>query len=356
MTQRSQRVGLALSGGGARGFAHIGVLRVLERVGLEVDVIAGTSMGAILGALYAYGYRADDLYDLADDISWRDIIDFSLQAGLIKGEKLHRFLSGHLPKDFQDLQKPFVVATTDVETGEEVLILRGDLITAVRASSCFPGAFEPVQYQGRTLADGGIINNLPVGALSLLGSTFSIASDATPPRRTEFEQEGGNWWERLLATMKLERRNPMAQMLLRLSDIMQRILTDMQYPMHPADVRIMHRMPQMRLESFWAFEEIVELGEQAALSALRQAGLLDEDDALRDLDAAEEQPDLLTRSGAAKRALKLGTDTKTVSPDTASSNSAAPNTTAPNTTAPNPSPSTSSGKPKSPLSKLKGVD
>ena len=145
----AHKVGLVLSGGGARGFAHIGVLRVLERHGVEPDVIAGTSMGAVLGALYASGYRADELFEIVAELTWRDIIDVSLNAGLIKGEKLREFLRQHLPETFADLAVPLAVTTTDMESGEQVVFLEGDLVPAVQASTCYPGAFEPVDFQGR---------------------------------------------------------------------------------------------------------------------------------------------------------------------------------------------------------------
>ncbi|MEJ2667783.1 MAG: patatin-like phospholipase family protein [Deinococcales bacterium] len=107
------RLGLVLSGGGARGFAHIGVLRVLEREGVHFDVIAGTSMGAVLGALYASGRRAEDLFRLADTTSWREVVDLSLQTGLFKGDRLEAFLAAHLPGTFQDLEVPLAVTTTE---------------------------------------------------------------------------------------------------------------------------------------------------------------------------------------------------------------------------------------------------
>ncbi len=271
------RLGLVLSGGGARGFAHIGVLRVLEREGARFDVIAGTSMGAILGAFYASGHRADDLYRLADTTSWRDVVDLSLQTGLFKGDRLEAFLADHLPATFDALDVPFAVTTTDIETGEGVVHMEGDLVRAVRASSSFPGAFEPIQFQGRTLADGGIVNNLPVGAATLLGATRCIASDVTAPRRSVYASvpSGGNWWERMVQTVRLERRTPMAQMLFRTSDITQAILVDIQYSLHPADLRIRLDMPEVRMESFRDFRKIVRYGEETAERALDAVGGLD---------------------------------------------------------------------------------
>jgi NTE family protein len=305
---KKQRIGLVLSGGGARGFAHIGVMRVLEQAGVEADVVAGTSMGAILGALHASGRSADEIYQLAVNTSWRDVFDLSLQAGLIKGEKFHAFLAELLPPRFADLQKPLVVTTTDIESGEEVLILEGDLVKAVRASSCFPGAFEPVEFNGRTLADGGIVNNLPVNAAAVLHATYTIASDATPPRRAAFREphEEGRWWERMIATVKLERRNPMAQMLLRSSDIMQSILTDIQYNLHPADVRVQLDMPHIRVESFWSFEEIVQLGEEAAVRAFSAAGLLPGGDKPETIAAPASHPTPPPMEASARAKRRLG--------------------------------------------------
>lgn len=260
---------MVLSGGGARGFAHIGVLQALERRDVPVDAMAGTSMGAVLAALYASGVGADALYAQAEDLSWRDLVDVSLHTSLLKGEKLADFLAEQLPERFEQLERSLAVTTTDVETGEEVVIFSGALRPAVRASACFPGAFEPVQHQGRTLIDGGVVNNLPVAAASLLDAHRVIASDATPPRRSVYRRDvTGNWFERMLATVRLERRSPMVQMLLRSSDVMQGILTDLQHTLHPADLRIVHQMPDVRVESFRDFASAVELGRVNAERAL----------------------------------------------------------------------------------------
>jgi NTE family protein len=271
-----KRVGLVLSGGGARAFAHIGLLKALERTGIRVDLVAGTSMGAIIGAFYAAGMSAAEINELAHSVTWRDLIDLSLQGGLLKGEKLAQFLSQHLPADFCELERGLVVTTTDVESGEQVLLTSGDLITAIRASSSFPGAFEPLEYDGRTLADGGIINNLPVDAAAFLGASWMIASNVTPARRASYvsPSEEGTFWERMLATVRLERRNPMLQMMLRSSDIMQSILTDLQYTMHPADVLVKMELPGVRVEAFWQFRSIVDAGEEAAQAVFESHGLL----------------------------------------------------------------------------------
>ncbi len=285
---RTERIGLVLSGGGARGFAHIGLLRVLERHGVEVDVLAGTSMGAILAALYAHGYRADDLQELAAAVSWRDVLDVSLAAGLLKGDKLHQLLATYLPATFGELARPLAVTCTDIEHGEGVTFTDGDLITIVRASACYPGAFEPVEHLGRTLADGGICNNLPVEALALMRADVTLASDVGPARRSRFaarEDGSRSWWERMVATVTLERRTPLATATLRATDIMMRVLTDTQYVHHPADLRIQHELAEVRIEAFWELDAIVAAGESNAEAAFRA-----QPDLLARLQAASDRP------------------------------------------------------------------
>ena len=157
-----------------------------------------------------------------------------------------------------------------------MFIYQGDLITAVRASSCFPGAFEPVVFNGRTLADGGIVNNIPVNAAAFLHADFTIAGDATMARRASLAgtPDAGSWWARVKGGFKLERRSPLAQMLLRATDITSSILTELQYNLHPADLRVQYPMPHLNVEAFWAFEEIVAIGEWSALKVFVEAGLL----------------------------------------------------------------------------------
>jgi NTE family protein len=242
---------------------------------VEVHALAGTSMGAVIGALYAAGYRADALLELARAVRWRDLIDLSLHGGLLKGDKLGALLSEHLPETFDGLERPLAVTCTDIESGEEVVFTDGDLITAVRASCCFPGAFEPVVFEGRTLADGGICNNLPVDALALMRVSYAIASDVTPARAEHLvseEDDDRSWWERMRATVTLETRSPWAAVTFRATDIMMRLLVDAQYVHHPADLRIEHELRRYRLESFRDLDAIVEEGERVAEAALASAG------------------------------------------------------------------------------------
>lgn len=297
--------GLVLSGGGARGFAHVGVIKVFEDIGAEFDVVSGVSMGAIIGSFYAAGYNAQEIEDIVIGVGWREILDVSFKTGVLKGERLDAFLRTHLPDTFEELEKPFAVGTTDIETGEAVILASGDLVSAVRASACFPGAFEPVHRNGRTLADGGIINNLPVNAANLLGATVTVASDVTSVRHSMFvdpDDEDSTFWDRMVATVKLERRNPMLHMLLRSTDIMQGILTDMHAVMNPADLRIRIPMQDQRVESFGNAVEIIHQGTLAAKQALTAIGGWD--NILR-LSKGERQPIVqLTNIPASKSSIR----------------------------------------------------
>ncbi|MDH3589175.1 MAG: patatin-like phospholipase family protein, partial [Gammaproteobacteria bacterium] len=211
------KIGLVLSGGGARGAAHVGVLRVLEELRVPVDVITGTSMGAVIGGLYAMGYDADYLTELIDRIDWNDnlvdepersalsfrrkqddrnsLIDFELglgpqgvelPRGLVQGQKLNLMLKAEtLPvehiDDFDNLHIPFRAIATDVESGKAVALGDGDLATAMRASMAVPGAFAPVDYQGRLLIDGGVSNNLPIDVARSMGAELLIVVDIQFP-------------------------------------------------------------------------------------------------------------------------------------------------------------------------------
>jgi NTE family protein len=179
------RIGYALGGGAARGLFHIGVLGVLEEHGIYPDVIAGTSMGAIIGALYASGLSAGELKKMAIDLEWKQIIrmtDIALPFnGLIQGKKITALLRSILKdKDFDQLKKEFACVATDLTTGEEVVINHGSLIEAVRASISIPLIFTPVKANGRFLVDGGLVNVVPVSVCREMGATFTIGVNALP--------------------------------------------------------------------------------------------------------------------------------------------------------------------------------
>jgi len=174
------RIGIALGGGGARGWAHIGVLRTLLTAGFEPDIIAGTSIGAIVGGAYAAG-RLDELEAFARSIDRRSIwrlVDVNLGkgGGLVTGErvasKLTEIIGTH---NIEDLKKKFAAVATELPAGHEVWLETGDLITAMRASYAMPGIFVPSPNEGRPLIDGGIANPVPVSACRAMGANVVIA-------------------------------------------------------------------------------------------------------------------------------------------------------------------------------------
>ncbi len=211
------RVGLVLGGGGARGLAHVGVLQVLEEQGVRVRAVAGTSMGSIIGGLYAAGYSPDEIERIALEIDWARMFSdhalrrassmqrkqddrlgligvsagfadgkLKLPAGILSGQQISLLLQRlFLPRaevrDFDRLPIPFRAVATDIVTGEEVVLDHGNLADAVRASMNVPGIFAPVEWEGHQLVDGGLVNNLPVTVMRRMGVDYIIAVNVSAP-------------------------------------------------------------------------------------------------------------------------------------------------------------------------------
>ncbi len=199
----SKKVGLALGSGAARGMAHIGVLAVLGKEGIPVDMIAGTSTGAVVGALFAQGKDAKHIKELALDLGWKKIaplLDPSLpRSGLIKGRKIKDLLASFIGGDikFGALKIPFACVATDITTGEEVVLNRRPVSEAVRASISLPALFAVVKKEGRYLVDGGLVNPVPVNVVKQMGADFVIAVNVIPDvieraHRIRKEREEGN--------------------------------------------------------------------------------------------------------------------------------------------------------------------
>jgi NTE family protein len=174
------RVGLALGGGGARGFAEVGVLRVLEQEKVPVDVVVGTSVGSLIGALFADSGRVIDLEILALELEEEDIFDTSLlslfSGGLVKGERLERFLDTHLRHaTIEEMPVRFAAVAVDLATGKPVVFDRGPVARAVHASCAIPGVFVPVEIDGVTYVDGGVVDPVPAGVARRLGAEVVIA-------------------------------------------------------------------------------------------------------------------------------------------------------------------------------------
>ena len=219
--QERPKIGLALSGGGAKGFAHIGVIRALEDAGIPIDYISGTSMGAVIGALYAIGYSTNDLEKIATTLDWDNLFTDNVQredlgmvlkrwdgryaitlaiqdravqlpSGIIGGQKIFQLLDRlTLPvqdiTDFTEFPIPFSCVAVDIVTGEPVVLNSGKLTQAVRASMSIPSVFTPVKIDGHLLVDGGLVRNLPAQDVRDLGADIVIGVDVGAPLYKEEE-------------------------------------------------------------------------------------------------------------------------------------------------------------------------
>ena len=173
------RIGLALGSGGAKGLAHIGVIKVLEKNNIPIDFIAGSSIGALIGGFYSATKDIKQVEEIAISTNWRQLlslVDPSLRQGLIKGEKIKKFIETHIGKvKFQDLKIPLSVIATDLRNGEIIPISQGEVASAIRASISFPLIFKPVEREGKLLADGGLSLPVPVEIVSKMGAKLVIA-------------------------------------------------------------------------------------------------------------------------------------------------------------------------------------
>ncbi|MEW5867146.1 MAG: patatin-like phospholipase family protein [Bacillota bacterium] len=254
--ERKRGIGLALGSGAARGLAHIGVLKVLEREGINIKVITGASIGALIGGLYAAGMSAAEMERHALDVTKRSVlawIDPILpRQGLIVGRKIQDMLRSFIGDiEFPGLRIPLAIVATDILTGEEVVFSReGSVVDAIRASISIPAVFVPVRLGGRLLVDGGVVNSVPVDHIrSLDESAVPVAVSVTP---------------------KLELKhieNPTAvDIILNTLDIMQHRL--LQTRAAQAKVVIEPDVSFASGIEFWEARELIARGEQAALEAI----------------------------------------------------------------------------------------
>lgn len=179
----SKKLGLALSGGGARGVVHIGFLKALEEEGIKPYCISGTSMGAVVGGAYACGISPDRLHDIIIKLKMSDILDITAlpfsRLALLRSKKLQKLLLRHIgSKSFEELNMPFSCTAVDLYNEKLYVFESGSVEKAVRASSCIPGIFRPVEHEGMLLIDGGVLCRVPVRETKRLGADVVVAVDA----------------------------------------------------------------------------------------------------------------------------------------------------------------------------------
>lgn len=174
-----RRIALVLGGGSARGFAHIGALKAFKRHNIPVDFVVGTSIGALVGAIYCLKIPLKKAEEIALHTTWYGLADFVIsKKGFLEGRNLENIIRASIDdKGFEDLKMPLAVVATDIENGEEVVITSGDLGRVIRASCSIPGIFIPVRVDGRLLVDGGLKNSVPSSVARKMGASFIIAVD-----------------------------------------------------------------------------------------------------------------------------------------------------------------------------------
>lgn len=177
------KLALVLGGGAARGFAHVGVIRVLEQEKIPVDLVVGTSVGSLIGAIWAADQNSFELEWTAFQLEKDDLLDYGLLTavlgmGLAKGEKLEAFVKSHVKtQNIEELRLPFAAVAADLNWGGKVVLDRGSVARAVRASSAIPGVFQPVTHMGKLLVDGGVVDNIPISVARQKGADLVVAVD-----------------------------------------------------------------------------------------------------------------------------------------------------------------------------------
>ncbi len=242
------KIGLALSGGAVLGFAHIGVIKVLQEMGINIDCVAGTSVGSLVGAFLASGYDWRRMWEIGRNLSWKVLgkIVFP-KKGLLDGSHIKKFVEFHLgKKDINDLKIPYAAIAVDIERGDEIVFKRGDLGTAVQASCSIPGIFTPVEWEGRILVDGGLSNIVPVKVCRELGCDFVIAVKLFPGTEN---RKADNLFKILLNTHDM-------------------ILKKIAESSEKGDVDIIPNLSGLNSYDFSQAEELFRRGEEAGRKAL----------------------------------------------------------------------------------------
>jgi NTE family protein len=269
-TQRLAPITLALGGGAALGWAHIGVVRLLQERGLPIAGIAGTSIGAVVGAALAAG-KLDVLENLAratNGLTVLRFLDLSFKpGGVLGGRAVEKELTRHFSGlSIEDLPTPFASVAADLITGNEVVLRSGSLVEAVRASLAIPGVFTPVMRDGQILADGGLLNPVPVSAARMLSSAPVVAVNLQGDYLRRAEAAGLRAdATRSANVVKLSRAS---------FGLLLTALTDLKMALHPADVTITPLIGHIDTGQFTKADELIELGRTAAAAAWPQIAAL----------------------------------------------------------------------------------
>lgn len=257
--EQKRRVALVLGGGGARGIAHIGAIEELERQGFEVSAVAGTSMGALVGGMYASGHLGPfkEWMCALDRYKVFGLVDFTLSSeGLVKGDRVMRAMQELVPDvRIEQMPVPFAAVAADLVTGREVVLDRGGLYDAIRASISIPSVFRPVHRDGMVLVDGGMVNPVPYDRVRRSEGNLLVAVDVCAPF-------GGD--PAFRARMSLNHY----KVLVSSSQIMQQRIASLQRRLCPPDILVEMSADRFSMFEFYRSAEIVEAGREAMRAAL----------------------------------------------------------------------------------------
>ena len=245
------KIGLALGSGGARGFAHLGVIKVLEQAGIPIDMIAGSSMGALAACFYGAGIDIDRLYKISTAFKRKYYLDFTVpKMGFIMGNRVKELIRVFTHgKNIEELDIPVRIVATDLMTGEKVVFSKGPIADAVRASISIPGIFVPEKLNGRLLVDGGVVDRVPVSVVKDMGADIVIAVDVS---RVKTNSEVTTIYDVIMQTL----------------DIMQMELVN--HSTIDSDVMIRPQVDKYSSRAFTNIEEIISIGEEEARNQLDQ--------------------------------------------------------------------------------------
>ncbi len=269
---RNIRIGLALSGGGARGLAHIGAIRALERAGVPIDCLTGSSMGGIIAAAYACGLSPDELeQEIASFTRIRQLLRLAdpgmPNAGLLRGNRLQAYFENRLGKrTFAELERPLALIAVDLNSRQEVVFQEGSIALALRATTALPGLFMPLELEGMRLVDGGLLNNLPIDVARKMGARIVIAVDVNPhPEDISRSWDSESRWVPNGLTRTFVVLDEAAR-------LMMQVIQDVKMRQYPPDVIIRPNLPDgiNFLAGYKRISDLVVAGEKAAEGALEE--------------------------------------------------------------------------------------
>jgi len=248
--KRKKKIGLALGGGAVLGAAHIGVLKAITEHEIPIHYIAGTSIGAFMAALYAFGLTSQEIETLALDLNWLEVSGISLsQYGVLNNKKLGKVLDEKIgKKTFADAIIPMAIVAVDINSGEKVVCTEGEVAEAVMASTCIPGVFIPVKAGKRLLVDGGVLEPVPVSSLTGLGAKFTIAVN-------------------LFARRKYQHPKNVVDLLINALDIM--MVNTAKMESDDADLLVEPNLDEFNLVDTRQVPDLIEVGYQAATKMFR---------------------------------------------------------------------------------------